>query len=59
MTAVMWASKNGHTETVKALLANDADVNAKEDRGYTALVFASNTEIENLLIEKAQTQKFQ
>jgi ankyrin repeat protein len=57
MTALIAASQNGHTEIVEALLAKGADVNAKEDRGYTALVFASNTEIENLLIEKGANTK--
>jgi ankyrin repeat protein len=29
-TALMWAAMNGHTEAVKALIENGADVDAKE-----------------------------
>jgi hypothetical protein len=29
-TALMWAAMNGHTEAVKALVKNGADVDAKE-----------------------------
>jgi ankyrin repeat protein len=29
-TALIWAAMNGHTEVVKALIEEDADVEAKE-----------------------------
>ena len=31
----------GHTSVVKLLLENKADVNAQNENGYTALMFAS------------------
>jgi len=40
MTALMWASKNGHKETVDILIKNKADVNAKNNNGNTALMYA-------------------
>jgi ankyrin repeat protein len=42
----------GHLETVKVLLAGRADVNAKDQMGRTALVYAKergNTEVVALL----------
>ncbi|MBP9888460.1 MAG: ankyrin repeat domain-containing protein [Leptospiraceae bacterium] len=52
-TALIWASEYGHLETVKWLLANNADVNAKPKDGWTALITASKNghlEIVKLLI---------
>ena len=40
-TALMWASDNGHTETVKLLIDAGADVNIKNKYGRTALMWAS------------------
>lgn len=37
-TALMYASKKGHTVVVKELLENGADVNAKNKTGKTALM---------------------
>ena len=38
----LWeASAKGHTDTVKALLEQGADVNAKDNDGFTALMFAA------------------
>lgn len=39
-TALMCAALEGHTESVKNLLAGGADVNAKDGEGRTALMFA-------------------
>ena len=39
--ALMFASKHGHTPVVEALLAKGADVNSKDEGGYTALIMAS------------------
>jgi uncharacterized protein len=41
-TALMTASWQGHTETVKALLDHGADINARNDDGRTALMYASD-----------------
>jgi ankyrin repeat protein len=54
-TALMIASWNGHTEVVKLLVENGADVNAKTKDGFTALIFASmevHAKIVKLLLEK-------
>ena len=39
-TALMHAARNGHTEIVKALLENGADVNAKSQDDWTAIRMA-------------------
>ena len=41
MSALMWAAKKGSLETVKILLEYNADVNAKDDDGHTALYWAA------------------
>ena len=40
-TALHYASKEGHVEIVEILLDNDANVNAKNNDGQTALILAS------------------
>ena len=40
-TPLMEASEKGDTKEVKALLANGADVNAKDNIGLTALMLAA------------------
>ncbi len=40
-TALIWASRNGHVEVVKALLDAGAKVNEKNNDSYTALIWAS------------------
>ncbi len=40
-TALHYAADNGHLEIVKLLIANDADVNAKDNTGYTPLHWAA------------------
>ena len=56
LTALMGASVDGHLEIVKYLISTGADVNAKNDDGWTALIFASTTkghlEIVKYLISK-------
>jgi ankyrin repeat protein len=39
-TVLMSAAANGKTEVVGVLLENGADVNLKDDRGFTALTYA-------------------
>ena len=51
-TALICASKHGHTETAQALLAAGADKEAKDNNGSTALILAmhyGHTEIVALL----------
>ena len=48
----MYASIYGHTEVVKLLVDNGADMNIKDVDGWTALMYASSyvyTEIINIL----------
>ena len=40
-TALVWASRNGHTEIVYHLLSKGADIEARGNDGGTALVWAS------------------
>lgn len=39
-TPLMYAARHNKVEIIKLLLANGADINAKCDRGYTALDYA-------------------
>ncbi|MBI4026825.1 MAG: ankyrin repeat domain-containing protein, partial [Verrucomicrobia bacterium] len=39
-TALMWAAHIGHTEVVQILLDHDADVNARTQEGWMALMSA-------------------
>lgn len=51
---LIWASRNDYVEFVKLFLKHDADVNAVDDEGKTALQYATeegNTEIIALLKE--------
>jgi len=36
--ALILASENGHTEIVAMLLKKEAEMNAQDDGGYTALI---------------------
>ena len=51
----MMASKDGHTETVKLLLAKGANVNEKRTDGDTALKMAKKKGIKEIveMLEKA------
>jgi ankyrin repeat protein len=63
--ALMQAAREGHTETVKALIEGGVDVNAKTPKGSTALMFAAregHTETVKALIDggtdvNAETEK--
>ncbi|KAJ0395120.1 hypothetical protein ATCC90586_002138 [Pythium insidiosum] len=53
-TALHYASINGHVDVVRALLANDADVDAREKNGQTALHCATShgsIEVMRVLLE--------
>ena len=53
-TALIWASRNGHTNTVEMILNMGADVNAKDNSSNTALIRASkngHTETATMLLE--------
>src|SRR3972149_7805041 len=54
-TALIWASYEGHMETVKLLLSKGADVKAKNSEGVTALTaasFSGHLETVKLLLSK-------
>src|SRR5204863_317687 len=40
-TALMWAAAENHAETVETLLEAGADLKARTDGGFTALLFAA------------------
>ena len=49
---MMWAAGKGHVEVVRLLLAHHANVDARDRRGQTALVWATTarkTEVVELL----------
>ena len=50
----MWACKNGHLEVVRFLIENNANINAKSNKGFTPLIHAcikGHLEIAKLLID--------
>ena len=52
---MIWASKYGHTEIVKFLIEKGADIEDKNNNGYTPLIWTSSygyTEIIKFLVEK-------
>ena len=48
-TALMQATQNGHTEVVRVLLTRGADPDLKDKQGRSAIDYASNFFIRNLL----------
>lgn len=50
-SSLMEAASKGDADTVQALLAKGADVNAKDNNGATALMLAKNKEIVRILKE--------
>ncbi len=53
--ALVEAVKEGKLESVKSLLANGADINARDERGASALILASgkgSLEVVRLLLDK-------
>ena len=54
MTALLFATREGHLDTVKALIAAGADINAVDNEGTSALVLATlngHLDIAGLLLE--------
>jgi ankyrin repeat protein len=49
-TPLHWAAITGSKEATEVLLANNADVNAKDNYGRTPLQMTSNKEVEDLLL---------
>jgi len=49
ITPLMISSREGDIKVVKELIAKGADVNAKDNAGYTALIFASREVMSRLL----------
>lgn len=55
ITALIWASQNGHIDVVKVLLDKGADINIKNSNGVTSLIMAiqnSSMDIVKLLLDK-------
>ncbi|XP_069758920.1 ankyrin repeat, SAM and basic leucine zipper domain-containing protein 1 isoform X1 [Narcine bancroftii] len=42
MTPLMYAAREGHTQTATLLLAQGVEINTQDDKGYTALIWASS-----------------
>ncbi len=55
-TPLMVAAERGYLDTVKLLLANKADVNIRNERGYTALKMARAPEIVKILRDYGATE---
>lgn len=58
-TALFWATKCGHVDTVKCLLSLGADPNKENDKGSTAFYWAiryEHTDIVRLLLQNTQTK---
>lgn len=53
VTPLMWAANNGDIESVKALIAAHAAVNAKDDEGDTALIFIADSQFDNSACTRA------
>ena len=51
-TPLIVATQRAHLPMVRLLLGRGANVNAKDDRGQTALMYVSNDEIARLLIQR-------
>jgi ankyrin repeat protein len=51
-TALMGATRGGHVEIVQALLANGAEVNAKDNEGMTPLFKVQKIEVAQALLDK-------
>ncbi|XP_048464029.1 ankyrin repeat, SAM and basic leucine zipper domain-containing protein 1-like [Rhincodon typus] len=41
MTPLMYAAREGHTQTITLLVAHGAEINIQDENGYTALTWAS------------------
>jgi ankyrin repeat protein len=50
-TALMWATRGGHLDIVKILIAGGVDVNVKAKDGRTAIVIARNEDFKDILDE--------
>ena len=50
-SALLIASKYGYKDIVELLISHNVDINAKDYRGNTSLVYAHNSEIVSILIE--------
>ncbi|XP_067856166.1 ankyrin repeat, SAM and basic leucine zipper domain-containing protein 1 isoform X3 [Heptranchias perlo] len=42
MTPLMYAAREGHTQTITLLVAHGAEINIQDEKGYTALTWASS-----------------
>ena len=51
-TALIWASSKGHLEVVKYLVSKGADINATDNKGFTALNKAKTNEVSEFLKSK-------
>ncbi|XP_073475930.1 ankyrin repeat, SAM and basic leucine zipper domain-containing protein 1 [Aquarana catesbeiana] len=51
ITALMLASREGHTQVVTLLIAHGADINAQDGNGYTALTWAAHDGRKNTVLK--------
>ncbi|XP_078424690.1 ankyrin repeat, SAM and basic leucine zipper domain-containing protein 1 [Cetorhinus maximus] len=51
MTPLMYAAREGHTQTITLLVAHGAEINIQDENGYTALAWASGQGHQNTVLK--------
>jgi ankyrin repeat protein len=57
-TCLMWASSQGRVDTVAVLLEAGADVNAVDEDGVSALMWASGSEVRSVIFSQKREQHY-